>query len=263
MKSFQKVKIPEESALYAFDSFNDKCAVIVGQSGLVLRTEDGGATWTEVKTDTKNPLFAVETLPGTGLAWAVGHFNTILHSKDRGKTWEAQEYVMPEDAEDEPGYNAVYFLNEQTGWIVGEFGTVLRTDDGGMKWTLQASLERTPLYDVHFSNAENGVLVGASGLIATTADGGKTWAMKPAETKSHLFRLSLVGETLFAVGQEGMFVKGTLGADTNWSVAKTGIYTWLDAVLFLTAEHGYVAGGRGTLLETTDGGKTWKTLSGR
>lgn len=43
-----------------------------------------------------------------------------------------------------------------------------------------------------------------------------------------------------------------------WTRQRVGSLAWLHAVFFLDENHGWAAGSRGTLLETTDGGKSWQ-----
>ena len=45
-----------------------------------------------------------------------------------------------------------------------------------------------------------------------------------------------------------------------WSRQSSGTMAWLHAVYFLNQQHGWVAGSGGTLLETRDGGDTWKKV---
>ena len=40
------------------------------------------------------------------------------------------------------------------------------------------------------------------------------------------------------------------------------IATWLRAVDFYDAEHGWIVGGYGAILRTTDGGKSWLRVFG-
>jgi len=62
--------------------------------GSILRTEDGGKTWSRQKsgTDYTSRLFA-SRIPITGGLWVTG--GTIVHTKDGGKTWEKQESRGP------------------------------------------------------------------------------------------------------------------------------------------------------------------------
>ncbi len=250
-------------AYYSLSAFDEKVALMSGLNGKLYRTEDGGKNWETIDLKQPNPMFNVFALPGTPHAWAVGHFNTLFHSADQGKTWSRQQYEIPEEMEDEPGLNDVFFVTALHGWIVGEFGTILVTEDGGNTWAAQTSPVETPLYAVQFLDAKRGAAVGSQGKIVVTEDGGENWKLVPYEVKQHLFELSLVGETLFAVGQDGFFVSGPLFGSEGWRSERTGVFTWLNAVLFLDAKTGLVAGGRGSILKTTDGGRTWNKISGK
>ncbi|HKP37114.1 MAG TPA: YCF48-related protein [Pyrinomonadaceae bacterium] len=48
---------------------------------------------------------------------------------------------------------------------------------------------------------------------------------------------------------------------SSWTRQRSGTMAWLHAVHFIDRNHGWVAGSAGTLLETTDGGNTWKKVS--
>src|ERR1700738_5497602 len=45
-----------------------------------------------------------------------------------------------------------------------------------------------------------------------------------------------------------------------WSRQTTGTMSWLHGIYFLDQNRGWVAGSGGTLLETIDGGQTWRKL---
>ncbi len=47
----------------------------------------------------------------------------------------------------------------------------------------------------------------------------------------------------------------------TWTRQTSGTMAWLHAVYFLDQNRGWVAGNGGTLLQTTDGGQTWRTLN--
>jgi photosystem II stability/assembly factor-like uncharacterized protein len=49
-------------------------------------------------------------------------------------------------------------------------------------------------------------------------------------------------------------------AEGAWSPQRSGTMNWLRAVYFLDENAGWAAGGKGNVLKTTDGGRTWETL---
>lgn len=282
--SWKALPAPERAGIFAMDWFDEQTAIFCGMDGLLLRTTDRGKTITpvelnpdreEFKEKLRNPLFDIKTLRGSGEAWVVGHFLTILHTRDKGASWEFQEYILPEDQWDEPGLNAVDFVDSQHGWIVGEFATILRTVDGGKtweklpypaKWASRDDLEvkdYPPLFSVTFLDTQTGIIAGSEGSLFITHDGGLTLKEQTTGTDKHLFFASHYDRTLHVAAQDGIILTGRIDEEGSWSAARQGVYVWLNSILYLDAQVGLAAGGRGTILRTTDGGTTWTQLSGR
>ena len=65
-----------------------------------------------------------------------------------------------------------------------------------------------------------------------------------AAAKSFLFLLLVVAPTFAQSG--------------TWARQRTGSMAWLHSIFFLDQNRGWAAGSKGTLLQTLDGGKTWK-----
>jgi photosystem II stability/assembly factor-like uncharacterized protein len=62
-------------------------AIATGDQGRIVRTTDGGKTWSPVASGTQKTLAAVGFVGQNG--WAVGEQGTILHSIDQGASWTA------------------------------------------------------------------------------------------------------------------------------------------------------------------------------
>ena len=60
--------------------------LIVGDSGRVFRTTDGGDAWVQMASDTEENLLGVAFGEG-GLAYAAGRNGAIVRSTDNGATW--------------------------------------------------------------------------------------------------------------------------------------------------------------------------------
>lgn len=120
--------------------------------------------------------------------------------------------------------NRVRMLDGRTGWAVGHDVSILKTTDGGDSWVLQHFDGKVgrPLYDIHMADAERGIAVGSYGMYFVTADGGASWTRRD-------------------------YPFTDLGAHLN-AIAVLG-----DGSLF-------IAGERGLLVHSTDGGQNWRLL---
>ncbi len=174
--------------------------------------------------------------------WVVGYPGLILHSSDRGRSFERQ------GPEARTAYLAVDFVDAQTGVVVGRGGAALWTSDGGGTWEKRPLPTAEPLFDVDlvdsdtafavgnfaaavrtrdggrtfeamrvapegedptlnalaFLDARRGVVVGEMGLVARTPDGGDSFTRVDDGTlEAHLFGIEAAGEGFVAVGSEG------------------------------------------------------------
>jgi len=99
---------------------------IEGWQHNVIRTTDGGETWTIQKPFPEaswNTVFFKDALNG----WIVG--DGIAHTSDGGVTWEYQ-LRPPTPA---PHFTRITFIDEKHGWAVAN-DRVVRTNNGGMTW---------------------------------------------------------------------------------------------------------------------------------
>ena len=103
--------------------------------------------------------------------------------------------------------------------------------------------------------------VGCEGTATQTLNGGRHWTDVDIGTSDHVLGLWPQGDDLYLVGRDGM-VLVRKGADGKFERVDVGLYSWLNAVRFIDDGLGFAAGGRGYLLKTTDGGKSWTRLSG-
>jgi len=91
---------------------------VVGDEGLILATEDGGATWNEQTSGVGVNLFDVHFW-NAQQGFAVGQAGTIVATDDGGATW--QQITAPTDAT----LYTISALGADQRWIGGAWGTVL------------------------------------------------------------------------------------------------------------------------------------------
>ncbi len=271
-----------------------------GPSNLLLRTTDGGLTWTPVPL----PDWPWAGSAPTGMsdvgfidathAVAISDFGAVFRSGDGGATWSAPE--APFGLHQGPYRLALRSSGD--GVAVSPTGLVVATADGGVTWTREAGgaledslyavrfrdgvgvraggpwLRRSTdggvtwsevgpaaLYDVAFASATELVAVGALGRMARSANGGLDWSTLPEVSMSTLYGVDFATATTgVAVGQGGTILRTTDGG-ANWSPVVSGTSTDLYGVRFASATLGFAAGLDATLLRTADAGITWSPVS--
>ncbi|WP_404421680.1 WD40/YVTN/BNR-like repeat-containing protein [Nibricoccus sp. IMCC34717] len=100
------------------------------------------------------------------------------------------------------------------------------------------------------------------GLLRLVAAGllllGALHAERPPESFALFLDLARAGETIVAVGEQGLALRSTDEGRT-WARGTTQTSATLTAVAFIDAQRGWACGHEGTLLETKDAGITWTT----
>lgn len=174
--------VAQQPSFYDVDFIDANTGWIVGEFGKILKTTDGGATWTEqqqsliggeiVDALSLPTFFGVDFLDANNGA-AVGLDGRIAITADGGATWTFDD-VGPELTV--PLFD-VRLFPDGSGWAVGSAGEVLRKKGIGETWEL-ADLDMRVfswLRQSSFADDQNGWIVGGFGLILRTRDGGKTW----------------------------------------------------------------------------------------
>jgi photosystem II stability/assembly factor-like uncharacterized protein len=169
----------------------------VGGKLFLLRTEDGGATWSRIPPAVLPPMLPGEAafaasgqcvaVQGTSNVWiATGGADTarVFRSADRGATWTVVNTPVRSGG-GVAGIFAVAFADARRGVVVGgnyqqprqPSLNVAVTDDGGRSWrAARGPMPPGYMSSVAFARGPNVVAVGLAGT-AVSADRGETWTM--------------------------------------------------------------------------------------
>jgi hypothetical protein len=166
----------------------------------------------------------------------------VLITSDGGKNWV-------ETVPRETGL-ALFFLDDSIGWMVTEKG-IWQTVESGRTWT---RLPKAPagMSRVWFLDKQHGFAAGNQKRVFETNDGGQTWLLLPIvkEVTSDP-NTTEFGEISFA---------GLRGIISGWSIPQhRGGPDWMEPERAAKQRQipTYTV-----MLETTDGGKTWKKSDG-
>jgi photosystem II stability/assembly factor-like uncharacterized protein len=245
-------------------SFTDLLhGTVVGDSGVILRTNDGGMNWFQLISGT-NALLCHVSFIDANIGWAVGYiynnpsnyYGIILHTANAGETWE-QQFII-----DNQGLFGVSFVDANNGWVVGLSGLILKTTNGGESWLQQNSGSMFPLSDVSFVDENIGWAVGGwhdvVGTVLKTIDGGVTWTelfISAEPNISVCFTDENIGIVICADPYFDKILRTTDGG-INWGFQSSGEARFLSDVFCIDALNAWVVGWGGTILHTTNGGIT-------
>ena len=227
-----------------------------GFAGIVLRTTNGGQTWTSV--DTSSNLSSIDYVTAT-VAWAVGA-GGIIKSVNGGATWSKQP--LPDSS---TYYNSIKFFDADTGWLTGlspSSGVLYRTTNGGSTWMPEtAGIHYYDYIDaIYFLDSQNGWMSGYTvpdtigyGMIKRTTNGGRSWINSPLGTDQELYSIAFASlNEGWACGTSGILLHSTDGG-VNWFDDGTGT-TSLDKITVRPGEGGWIVGLNGTILRNNFGG---------
>ncbi len=195
----------------------------VGDFGTIIRTTDGGNSWSKVPLPT--------------------------------------EVDLPEDIAEiiEPGDVLLYGIDFPTptdGWIVGEFGVIVATQDAGETWISQKTPTETTLFGVDFADNLRGWAVGIDEVLLHTVDGGQNWKRQSVPRREGfllgIYNVEIEGNVGWAIGDNGLVLRST-DAGESWERVKVPIEfaaNWLRDIDLNKNGEGLIVGGNGIMIST-------------
>ena len=259
-----------------------------GTGGTVIRTADGGATWSRLEIPDSASLDfrdidAVDDRTGYVLSIGDGDASRIYKTSDAGRTWTLQF------RNDNPRafFDAMAFRDARTGFAFSDSVDgrmiVLATTDGGAHWSPIAN-GLPPALDGEGAFAASGTNIAIAGRqvwmatsksrVVRSTDTGRTWSVTntplPTSASAGIFSIA------FADDKRGIVVGGDYkvesGAVNNAAITFDGGQTWTlvaglggfrSAVAFIPSRPGQaVAVGPSGADYSTDSGRTWTSIEG-
>ncbi|HPN35562.1 MAG TPA: FlgD immunoglobulin-like domain containing protein [bacterium] len=231
---------------------DENTGVIVGDS-LVIRTTDGGETWSSVYPGTAWINFRGVYFPSATVGYAFGSYDHVAKTTNSGATWSllgtgSGHYL-----------NNGFFVTDLLGWVITDAGGITKTTDGGVTWTMQSSGTGRQLFGIHFVNADTGMVVGDR-IILRTTNGGANWTTVHTDSTGLFRNVTFVTPQLGIIVGDKPWILRTNDGGLTWSpitLSAWSAQTIWDAK-FYSEETVLAVGWMGTIYRSVDGGLTWE-----
>jgi len=229
--------------------------VTVGERGIVLLSDDRGATWRQVAVPVSVTLTAVR-FADEKTGWATGHSGVVLGTSDGGETWTPQ---LDGKSAAQLTMSAATAMEQRLG---AENPVAKRALAAAARF--ESDGPDKPLLDLYFSDARRGMVIGAYGLAFVTEDGGKTWesALERLDNPKglHLNAIAGEGQNIVIAGEQGLVLRSTDGGKQFVRVETPYRGSWF-AVHVGAASQVVLGGLRGNAYFSPDLGANWSQIA--
>ncbi len=236
---------------------NEKVGFVTMNSYSIFKTNDSGITWKQVNTDRSfGPVMKIFCLDSLKIFTAgqidqLGNLVGFLYTTvDGGNNWNKIYF-------DKPIQN-VFFIDLKVGAIIKE-NKILVTPDGGINW------KETGISASRFSffKDKTALAVSGSNLIKKSIDFWTSFIyVTPTITSNCLYSVSPLDSMNIATCGNNETIVITNDGGKSWQKVHDSGAQELNDILYINKQE-ILACGRGIILSSSDGGKTWSrdTLS--
>ncbi len=263
-ESIAKIDAHTKLNLNHIEFVNDDIGFALADSGLFLRTIDGGDSWEKVSLlgDDSTNIFKKNNLYSSfifnnGSGFVVGQNGLVVKTGDLFQTAEVIPFQTSSSLFD------ITFIDGDIGVIVGSKGSIFRTENGGKTWYQIKNVSDNVLYDVEFPDKNLGVAVGWDGTILRTTDTGKSWDKVKLNSSTYLKSVSFKNPdyAISVGGGENIWI--TNDGAKSWKPTPTKNLMSLSRVKFIDNITVIAVGKRGVILISKDSGLSWKAVSSK
>lgn len=216
----------------------------VPPGGLILKTSDGGNTWTNIlQLPTVEFKSIARNNAGDLFAISNGTKGIIYKSANAGLNWTTIDSVSFH-------LNKIFFA-ENFGYCSGMQGNIIRSSDDGTSWSLNTTFTAYYATDIKF-NSGNGFCIANNQNVYKTTDNGNNWI--PLLNQSGAFVLNpltansclVFGSGEYSGGDFGTYsgkIIQTTNAGNNWTETEIKEIQSIQYTSFFSTTEGYALAG--------------------
>lgn len=241
--------LPQGNTLNSVHFFTITNGFVVGEAGTILKTLDGGKSWSIVNSGTLENLRKIIFVNNTN-GFVIGEKGLLMSTTDGGNNWTSNHLNTSSKLVD------MHFSNPTTGYILTERTDLFQTVDGGRSWTKITLPSRQKLMAIDFATTSFGAIVTQRNEIMLTLDGSKTWKLIDLKTnansairRAYFTDVQYVGNKIILSSQKNIFISEDKGATWINQVvnSKAG---YIQSMNFLNSKLAFLTDANGNLLKS-------------
>jgi photosystem II stability/assembly factor-like uncharacterized protein len=281
VQAAEPARLAAHGLLIAIASAGERL-VAVGDRGMIVRSDDRGASWTQAEYVPTQALLTGVCFLDAQHGVAVGHDEVILATTDGGLHWQ-RTHDAPEAQR--PLLDVWCGRGGQV-IAVGAYSAYLTSSDGGTSWrevkfkpivpaAPRGARARAPAPPADAEAVEEGAgggyhlnrIVGGpggrlyiaaeAGHLYASGDDGASWRTLASPYEGSFFGvLPLTGDALLAFGLRGHLYRSA-DAGASWKAIETGTVAMLTGAAAFGSDAIAVVGLSGVVLVSRDGGRSF------
>lgn len=236
---------------------NDDVAIIVGDSGTILRTTDGGLNWNQILNIPTKNLKSINIAQNN--FYVCGDSGLVIESTNLGVTWNSLPFQF------QTNLSGIFFIDTLNGYVVGE-NSIFKTTNKGGNWIRQ-TFDNNLFQAVYFINRDTGFVTSLRifspgnfhSAIYKTTNGGVDWFIQISTPGEELYEIYFIDSVGYIIGEHEKVFR-TTNYGYNWYEPRPTTPPRTESffsTFFIDSLTGWITGDVEKIYKTSNGALSW------